>query len=255
MAPFNTHFLVAEKIWPSLGGPWQASYGQFCFGCIAPDVDKASATLSQKDTHFFDRYGQYELMESHRSSTFLQRQLDFLTQPFAQLAPEAQAFVLGYLCHLCVDEVSKHMWKRETWMHFFDIGPGPAFAALDEVARGQIGDYDAIINALDVVDVVDVIPAIPRVDLETTLCGARKFVQSDTTEGEFLALVDMFDRPTPDERRQKQEDFRTKINIARIRIHWFELDTLVKASVIRTRQRFNDLITGHVPQPSYPNLS
>ena len=54
MAPFNTHFLIAEKLWPELDGPWQTYYGQFCFGCVAPDVDKLSSTLTQIDTHFFD---------------------------------------------------------------------------------------------------------------------------------------------------------------------------------------------------------
>lgn len=262
MAPFNTHFLVAEKIWPTVGTitTWPETcqtilYGQFCFGCVAPDVDKASITLSQRDTHFFDRYGQYELMASHRSVAFLQRQPEFLKAPFVQLEPEAQAFVLGYLCHLCVDEVSKHMWQRETWLHFLDVGPGPAFAALDEVARGQIHDYDAIIKGFAEVDVIDIIPVIPRADLETTLSGARTFVQAETAEGEFLALVDLFDRPAPDVRRQKLKDFRANINTARVRTHWFNLDTLVKASVSRTQQRFNDLITGHVPQPGYPNLS
>lgn len=261
MAPFNTHFLVAEKIWPTVEAitTWSevcptVLYGQFCFGCIAPDVDKASTTLSQKDTHFFDRYGQYELMASHRSATFLERQPEFLRAPFAQLDPEAQAFVLGYLCHLCVDEVSKHLWQRETWMHFFDIGPGPAFAALDEVARGQIHNYSAIASGFAKVAVLDLIPVIPRADLETTLCGARAFVQADTTEGEFLALVDMFDRPAPEVRQQKLEDFRAKINTARGRTHWFTLDVLVKASLTRTQQRFNELIAGHIPQPGYPHL-
>lgn len=262
MAPFNTHFLVAEKIWPTVRTitMWPETcqtilYGQFCFGCIAPDVDKASTTLSQRDTHFFDRYSQYELMASHRSATFLQRQPEFLKAPFSQLEPEAQAFILGYLCHLCVDEVSKYMWQRETWLHFLDIGPGPAFAALDEVARGQIHDYGAIVEGFAEVGVIDIIPVIPRTDLETTLIGARTFVEADTTEGEFLALVDMFDRPAPDVRRQKLEDFRANINTARVRTHWFNLETLVKASIDRTQQRFNDLVTGHMPQPDYPNLS
>lgn len=230
-------------------------YGQYCFGSIAPDVDKASAALSQRDTHFFDRFGQRELMASHRSVTFLQRQPEFLNAPFAQLDPEAQAFALGYLCHLCVDEVSKHMWKRKTWMHFFDTGPGPAFAALDEVARSRIRDYEAIAAALDGIDVVDVIPIIPRADLETMLAGARRFTRAETTEGEFLALIDMFDRPSAADRRRMQDHFLSNIDTARKRAHRFNLDTLVKASLSRTRQRFNDLITGRIPQPGYPNLS
>ena len=261
MAPFNTHFLVAEKVWPTVTStstwpkPYSPTlYGQFCFGCVAPDVDKASTTLSQKDTHFFDRYGHYTLMASHRSATFLQRQAEFLRAPFAQLAPEAQAFVLGYLCHLCVDEVSKHMWQRETWKHFFDIGPGPAFAALDEVARDQTQDYGAIVTGFAAVAVLDIIPSIPHADLKLTLQGTRKFVEADSVEDEFLALVDMFDRPSPEVRCQKLEDLRANIHTARDRSHWFKLDVLVQASLNRTRQRFHDLVTGHMPQPGYPLL-
>ncbi|MCB0209919.1 MAG: zinc dependent phospholipase C family protein [Anaerolineae bacterium] len=261
MAPFNTHFLVAEKVWPTVTStstwpkPYSPTlYGQFCFGCVAPDVDKASTTLSQKDTHFFDRYGHYTLMASHRSATFLQRQAEFLRAPFAQLAPEAQAFVLGYLCHLCVDEVSKHMWQRETWKHFFDIGPGPAFAALDEVARDQTQDYGAIVTGFAAVAVLDIIPSIPHADLKLTLQGTRKFVEADSVEDEFLALVDMFDRPSPEVRCQKLEDLRANIHTARDRSHWFKLDVLVQASIHRTQQRFHDLMTGQVPQPGYPLL-
>ena len=55
---------------------------------------------------------------------FIRRQNEFLARPFVQLKPEAQAFALGYLCHLCVDEVSKFMWGREVWQNFKDTGPG-----------------------------------------------------------------------------------------------------------------------------------
>lgn len=254
MAPFNTHFLIAEKIWPNLDGPWQPYYGQFCFGCIAPDVDKVSAVLTQKDTHFFDRTGPYELMASHRSATFIQQQADFLSGPFAELCPQAQAFVLGYLCHLCVDEVSKYMWGYHTWMQFRDIGPGPSFAALDELARRQIKNYAAQAQALNSVAVLDVIPRIPPADLEATLQGVRNFVNAPTTEEEFLALVEMFEHPTPAERQQKLQKFRATINIARRRVHIFKLDTLVQAGLARSRRRLNALVAGHVPEPDVPEL-
>ncbi len=254
MAPFNTHFLIAEKIWPELTGPWQPYYGQFCFGCVAPDVDKASATLTQKGTHFFDRTGDYEFMASHRSAAFLKHQADFLCYPFAHLSSEAQAFVLGYLCHLCVDEVSKHLWRRETWLQFKHITPGTAFAALDEAAWQRIQNYPAIIEALCSIKVLDVVPRVPLADLERMLQGACAFVQAKNVEEEYLALVDLFDRPTPAQRRQKQRCLRTEIDMARQQVHLFKIETLVEASLTHTRHRLADLIAGRIPEPDYPVL-
>ncbi|MFN8454307.1 MAG: zinc dependent phospholipase C family protein [Anaerolineae bacterium] len=254
MAPFNTHFLIAEKIWLRLPGPWQPYYGQFCFGCIAPDVDKLSPTLSQRDTHFFDRTGEYDLMASHRSAAFVARQAEFLLQPFAQLWPEAQAFVLGYLCHLCVDEVSKHLWRRETWIHFKDIGPGAAFAALDEQVRQQIEDYAAITQALCAVQPLHVIPTIPPADLSRMLQGVCHFAQVETPEEEFLALVDIFDQITSEQREERRRYFRAHIDQARTHLRFFHLERLIKTSLAHSYHRLADLIEGRIPEPGYPEV-
>lgn len=254
MAPFNTHFLIAEKIWPELPGPWQPYYGQFCFGCIAPDVDKLSPALNQRDTHFFDRTGEYDLMASHRSAAFVARQTEFLVRPFAQLWPEAQAFVLGYLCHLCVDEVSKHLWRRETWTPFKDIGPGVAFSALDEYVRQQTVNYAAIVEALCSVQPLHVIPSIPPADLADMLQGVCHFAQAETPEAEFLALVDMFDRLTPAQREERRHHFRTYLDQARPHLRLFRLDTLIKASLTHSYRRITDLIEDRIPEPGYPSL-
>jgi hypothetical protein len=259
MAPFNTHFLVAEKIWPEitarLSWPVTANsnhYGQFCFGCVASDVDKTSLTLTQKDTHFFDRTTDYELMASHRSAAFLQDQADFLCGPFASLSAEAQAFALGYLCHLCVDEVSKHMWRRPVWVKLKPLHPGASFAALDEAAWQRIQNYSAITEAVCSIKVLDVIPRIPLTDLERMHQGVCNFVQAKSVEGEFLALVDLFDRPTPAQRRKRLQRFRAEINTARRQVHFFELEQLVRSGLAHSRQRLTDLIEGRVPEPSYP---
>jgi hypothetical protein len=254
MAPFNTHFLVAEKIWPELAGPWQPYYGQFCFGCVAPDVDKASSTLTQKDTHFFDRTTDYELMASHRSAAFLKHQADFLCRSFADLPAEAQAFVLGYLCHLCVDEVSKHLWRREVWIQLKPIHPGASFAALDEAAWQRIQDYPAIAAALCSIKILDVIPRIPLVDLERMYQGTCDFVQAKNVEEEFLALVDLFDRPTPEQRRERLQSLRAEIDTARRQVHVFRIDKLVSAALTHSHQRLADLIEGRTPEPDYPRL-
>ena len=98
MAPFITHFLAAEKIWPDIktnvswsGSCCSSHYGQFCFGCVAPDIDKLSATLTQKDTHFFDRATDWDLMATHRSATFINEQANFLYRPFLEMTPPEQA--------------------------------------------------------------------------------------------------------------------------------------------------------------------
>jgi hypothetical protein len=252
MAPFNVHFLIAEKIWPELDGRWQPFYGQFCFGCIAPDVDKLSACLTQKETHFFDRTGDYDLMATHRSVAFLRQQADFLARPFSDLPPEAQAFALGYLCHLCVDEVSKHMWRRDIWLQFKHLHPGTAFAALDESARQQTQDFPAVVGALCAISMPRVIPRIPPHELLKLWRGVCNFVQAKSIEEEFMALVDMFDRPTPELRQQRRQRFRTEMSLARAQINVFQLGTLVRASLARSRSRLADLMAGRIPEPDYP---
>lgn len=237
-----------------MDGPWQAHYGQFCFGCVAPDVDKLSPTLTQIDTHFFDRTGPWELMASHRTATFLQRQAEFLGAPFGELYPEAQAFALGYLCHLAVDEVSKFMWGRSTWRHFMDIGPGPAFAALDETARQWMRHYPAVVDALTSVKVLNIIPHIPQTDLEAYLQGVCNFTKADTVEGEFLALLEMFVKPEPEQQQKMLREFALNIITARQRLHYFRLDVLVQAGLRRSRERLSDLIAGRVPEPGGPEL-
>jgi hypothetical protein len=254
MAPFNTHFLIAEKIWPHLTGPWQPYYGQFCFGCVAPDVDKASAMLTQKDTHFFDRTTDYELMATSRSATFLRRQDEFLGSPFTRLAPEEKAFVLGYLCHLCVDEVSKHMWRKPTWQQLNGVQIGVAFAALDELARQQTQDYAAIVEELWGIKVLAVIPRIPLADLARMQQGVGNFARAEHVDGEYLALLDLFDHPSPAEREQRRQKLCAQIDAARRLVNIFRLDTLVQAAIVHTLQRFDDLFAGRIPQPGYPSL-
>ena len=259
MAPFNTHFLIAEKIWPEvrarLSLPVTCSrnhYGQFCFGCVAPDVDKASATLTQKDTHFFDRTTDYDLMATSRSAAFLQHQNEFLCDPFNDLRPEAQAFVLGYLCHLSVDEVSKYMWRNPTWQQLNGLHIGAAFAAMDELARQQTQDYPAIIAGLRNIEVLNVIPRIPPADLARMYQGVCNFVQADHVDGEYLALIDLFDQPSPEEREQRRQKLCAQIDDARSLVKIFRLDVLVPAATVRTFQRFDDLFAGRIPQPDYP---
>ncbi len=254
MAPFITHFLVAEQVWPLLPALCQPHYGQFCFGCVAPDVDKVSAVLTQKDTHFFDRTTGYDLMASHRSATFVQRQADFFSSPFERLSPAGQTFALGYLCHLCVDEVSKYMWQRPTWLAFSDIGPGPAFAALDEYAKTRMACYPAVVQAVQNLPLPTVIPAVSAADWLAFYSGLVNFVQAGATELEFLALVDMFDQLPRNSRQQRLLAFRANIDAARERVHVFNLPDMVAAGTRHTAQRIEELLARRVALPGFPKL-
>lgn len=250
MAPFNTHFLIAEKIWPELSDRRRPYYGQFCFGCVAPDADKLSATLTQKDTHFFDRSDGYDCMASRRTAAFLEAR----SESFAQLAPAIQAFELGYLCHLAVDELSKHMWRRETWRHVQDLTPSSAFAALDEQARAKIQNYPAIRRAVCEMPLADFTPLIPQSDLARMHAGICAFLRAGDVEDQFLSLADLFARPDADQRRFLQERFRAEIEEARNRAHIFELDRMSRAGLTWSRRRLADLLAGRTPPPAFPDL-
>jgi hypothetical protein len=259
MAPFNTHFLVAEKIWPTIAARLSVPvthpgdhYGQFCFGCIAPDVDKASAALTQKDTHFFDRTTDYELMATSRTAAFLQHQAEFLRRPFAAFALKEKAFVLGYLCHLAVDEVSKHMWRQPTWQQLNGVYVGAAFAAIDEAARQQTCNYPAITQALGRINVLHVIPRIPAHDLTRMHQAVCNFVRAENVDGEYLALIDLFDRPSAAEREQRRVALCAQMDAARGLVKIFRLDTLIPTAIARSLQRFDDLFAGRIPPPDYP---
>jgi len=250
MAPFNTHWVIAEQLWPELPGPWQDYYGQFCFGCVVPDVDKISATLTQKDTHFFDRTTDYEWMATRRSMTFIQQRAKLLSQPFQTLPPSAQAFVLGYLCHLAVDEVSKHLWRRETYQKV-QANIGAAFAALDELAWHKIKYYQQIVDRLTQITPLSIITFIPPHDLEAMYNLICQFAQAEQTEQKFRVLVEGF-LVNSDTRAKWYSYFNRDIELARQQVDYFELDRLVALSLPHSHQRILALIAGDVPKPSYP---
>ena len=256
MAPFNTHFLIAEKVWPELqNGPWAEHYGQFCFGCVAPDVDKASATLSQRDTHFNDRTTDYELMASARTSAFMAQQAQFLKHPLAELPAAGQAFVLGYVCHLAVDEVSKHLWRQETWRKFKHVRPTSAFAVLDEFVWQQTENYEAIRHALAAIEALDVLNPVPLTDLQHMLRGVQTFVAARSLEQEYLALIDLFDADrSAEERQQSLDRLRQELDLVRPQLQYFKLEQLLCSGVAHSHRRLADLLAGRKPKPAYPEL-
>ncbi|MDM8528439.1 zinc dependent phospholipase C family protein [Anaerolineales bacterium HSG24] len=253
MAPFNTHFLIAEHVWSELDGPWSGDYGPFCFGCVAPDVDKMSITLTQKDTHFFDRTDDYELMVTHRSATFLERQNQLLRSRFINLSASEQAFVLGYLCHLAVDEVSKHLWRWEgTWNKFRYVSIGLAFAALDEQARQQTHDYPRLVEAICAITPPTVLTHVSPTDLKAMFDGVCHFARAVDTKAEYTALLEMFWQSSSAEKRQKTARFQTEIKAVREQIHYLQLNRLVTMSITHSLQRLQALINDQSVTAGYP---
>ena len=253
MAPFNAHFAVAEKLWPQLDGPWKSHYGQFCFGCVAPDVEKSSASLTQKETHFFDQTTDYELMVTHRSVAFINAQAEFLRQPFDELPPPEQAFALGYLCHLCVDEVSKDMWREETWHKFqqANIGWG-AFSALDNWITAYIQDFDSLNRAVCRLQPLNIIPLIPLEDLRyfhKYICESR---QAQSLVEKYQSLVKLVHSIKPADRQGLIDTILSELPVAEKLLHHFDVDKFLKASLHHSLSRLNSLIEGRRPMPGPP---
>ena len=256
MAPFNTHFLIAEKLWPELTGPWHPYYGQFCFGCVVPDVDKISANLTQKSTHFFDRTDPLGRMITHRSTTFLKTQAQFLRSPFTELSPPEQAFALGYLCHLCVDEVSKLLWTEEIWQIFYDLGSGPvaAFSALDEIIHHHFLDYETICQALDELIPLAVVLLISKEDLINMHQNVCRFARAETGDAEMAVVVEAMFSRSPDEFEQKLTRLRHERDLITTEIEALQIDLMIEASIAHSRRRLHDLIDGRCPEPGPPDL-
>jgi hypothetical protein len=78
------------------------------------------------------------------------------------------------------------------------------------------------------------------------------FARATTLEEEYLTLVDLFDRPAPEQREQKRQTFRAHIDLARRQTHIFRVDTLIEVSLVHSYSRLTDLIEGRVPEPGYP---
>jgi hypothetical protein len=113
-------------------------------------------------------------------------------------------------------------------------------------------NHQAMVDALCAVTVAAVIPRIPLADLQQMWQGACVFVNAAAVEAEFLALVDMFDRPLPAQRRERQARFRAEIDLARQQTPVFRLDALVRTGLALSRARLADLQAGRVPVPGFP---
>jgi hypothetical protein len=147
------------------------------------------------------------------------------------------------------------MWRREVWVQLQPVQPGATFAAIDEAAWQRIHDVPAISQTVCSIKALDVIPRIPLADLEWILQGTCQLVQAKDIEEQFLVVIDLFDRPTPEQRRRTRQALRAELDIARQQVRFFTIDTLVNVAVKHSRQRLIDLLEGRIPEPSYPPVA
>jgi len=144
------------------------------------------------------------------------------------------------------------MWRNPTWQQLNGVQIGAAFAAMDESARLQTQNYPAIATGLCRIDPLNIIPRIAPPDLARMHQGTCNFVQAENVEGEYLALLDLFDQPSPAQREERRQKLCAQMDAARRLVNIFRLDKLVQAAVVRTWRRFDDLLAERIPQPDYP---
>jgi hypothetical protein len=147
------------------------------------------------------------------------------------------------------------MWQRATWRAFTEIGPSPAFAALDETAKTKMKNYPATVQSIETLTLPNAIPAISQADWQAFYRGVLSFVQAESTEQEFLALVDMFDQLPASRRKQRQTAFRANIDAARDIVGVFELQKMVTSAGERTLQRLEELLTHSAAVPELPKIT
>jgi hypothetical protein len=146
------------------------------------------------------------------------------------------------------------MWRRSTWQAFKEVGPGAAFAALDERAAQYIQNYPAIVRAINHLRILDIIPKIPITDLHRYYKGVNDFVSAPTTEAKYLALLGLFGDQSPENVQDKLRVFLDAIRIARRHTHVFQLEVMLNASLERSRRRISDLVANRTPGPNLPQF-
>jgi hypothetical protein len=159
--------MVGERVWGSLDGWRLASdgYGEFLFGCLAPDVDKFCPGLEQGTTHFLPK-DEGRTWVHRRTMRFLEHPDRYLRARFSALAPAEQAFVLGYLCHVATDEVTgqlaEHIYQRLVVSGEPIPGPDAVLTAVDPRLWSMALDPEGMIAALERVSIpAETLPFAP----------------------------------------------------------------------------------------------
>jgi hypothetical protein len=259
MAPLITHLWIAEQIWPLLAEQWGAFYGDFLFGNLAVDVDKFCPELEQETTHLVGK-DETDGWLTQRSRRFIDRQAELLRAPFSRLVPAEQAFVLGYLLHLAVDEATTG--RFEAFRAVYEEYPG-AFASnetisvvIDQTAVGFLRDRDGIVMALEGSRVANgLVSFIPDPCLEAMRWIVFPLIQKGGGIDAYIALVrrnSLWHRHGQNSEEPVDEDLEAKLAPYRQRLldgqaealavaRKFDIETVVSASIEHCQARLLEL--------------
>jgi hypothetical protein len=196
MAPFTTHLVIGERVFPQLQQlkQTQASYGTFLLGCLVVDTQSFSK-VDRRVTHFADRMtadGPYAYDQS--CANFLRQLKDLLVRPWVELTDDEQAFAAGYFCHLAVDQ----NWKE------FDVrtlNKSGLFLWADEPVHGSLKavvfdilskelylDHPGVIFALEQVTIPEIFRHVSLVDFQRVRDVAEPYIQNTNLKSSFELL-------------------------------------------------------------------
>lgn len=193
MAPFITHLVIAEHLWPLLAGQWPDAHGDFLAGNLAPDVDKFCPDLDQATTHLVGKDGT-DAWLTQLSRRFIDRPTEVLRAPFPDLAPSEQAFALGYLCHLAADEATAARYQTYRQSREARSGlllPNEAMGVvIDETAAGLLPDRDKIVATLENSRMpTALLPSVPALCLAAMRWIVFPFIGEGGGFAAYLGLV------------------------------------------------------------------
>lgn len=260
MAPLITHLVIAERIWPLLAGRWNGAYGSFLFGNLAADVDKFCPDLEQATTHLVGK-DRTDAWLTQRSRRFIDQQAELLRAPFPELAPAEQAFVLGYLCHLTVDEATTSRFERFRTAYEQRAGSFPWNEAIstvvDETAAGLLQDRSGMLEALESSRVpVGLFAFISDRCLQTMRWILFPLIREGGGFAAYIGLVrrnSLWHRHGQTSEEPVDEDLEDKLILYRQRLldaetearlvaEEFDIGAVVAASLDRCRKRLVELI-------------
>jgi hypothetical protein len=197
MAASITHLVIGERVFKQLAilDPAPSVFGPFLAGCAIVDVH-ALHDIDRRLTHFVGRVDTDGEDAYRKSCANFSRDLDhILKSRWSACTPAEQAFVIGYLCHLAVDECWKELgvqWFQKlaiTSYKDFPIHPDVMLTAFDYLSRGRLMEPAAVFSALAGVEIPDV---FCHVDHEI-FCHQWELIQpylnSDGTQETYMRML------------------------------------------------------------------
>ncbi len=197
MAASITHLVVGEHVFRQVThlNPTVSVYGSFLAGCVLVDVH-VFHDINRRQTHFAGRFEEGRDSYSKSCSSFLSGLEVFLRRPWIELERAEQAFVMGYLCHLAVDECWKDFGFRllqklgiPTWMDLpvpFDV----LLTAFDFLSQKLLIDPATVFVALQNATIPDVFKHIPHEILHHQRNLIHGYVMSSGTPAAYVKMLE-----------------------------------------------------------------